>query len=108
MWNRLTFASNKIKIKRFKQIHYVWNKVSSKNTESKNISNALCNASISTVQAVGFVQIEKQLRWETAPRVDFNGKDPLMVRLDTSGTVLTTNRLISQGMLPPSIINKSN
>ena len=79
--------------------------MSSKNSGGKNIANALCNASTITVLAVGFAPIGKQLRGGMVPRRNLSEKDFLMTTLDISGAVVTKNWLISQGMLPPTIIN---
>ena len=63
--------------------------MSSNQTEGTNIANALYNASISTVLAVGFAQIVKQLRGGAWPRLDLSGNDLAMTALDISSAVVT-------------------
>ena len=72
-------------------------------TEGKYIANALYNATITTGLAVGISQIGKQLRI-TPPKLDFSGRDLLMVAVDLTIGNMAKSWLIKQGILPQNIM----
>ena len=74
-------------------------------TEGKYIANALYNATITTGLAVGISQIGKQLRIAPhPPKLDFNGRDLLMVAVDLTIANMAKSWLIKQGILPQNIM----
>ena len=72
-------------------------------TEGKYIANALYNATITTGLAVGISQLGKQLRMP-APKLDFSGRDLLMVAVDLTIANMAKSWLIKQGILPQNIM----
>ena len=67
------------------------------------IANALYNATITTGIAVGISQIGKQLRI-SPPKLDFSGRDLLMMTVDLTIGNIAKSWLIKQGILPPNIM----
>ena len=74
-------------------------------TEGKYIVNALYDATITTGIAAGYAQIGKQLRVGVPPRLDFGGRDLLMIVVDMSLANMTKAWLVNKGIIPANIMN---
>ena len=72
-------------------------------TQGTYIANALYNATITTGLAVGISQLGKQLRM-SAPKLDFSGRDLLIVTVDLTIANMVKTWMIKQGILPPNIM----
>ena len=74
-------------------------------TEGKYIANALYNGTVTTLMAAGIAEIGKKINIGSPPKLDFGGKDLLMVIVDMSIANMIKAWLVKQGVLPANIMN---
>ena len=72
--------------------------------DGKQIVNMLYHAGVETLLTIGYAEIGKKVLKRSAPKVDFNIHDVLMLTVDVLLATATKDMLVKQGIIPADIM----
>ncbi len=72
--------------------------------DGKQIANMLYHAGVETLLTIGYAELGRKVLKRSAPKVDFNMHDVVMLTVDVLLAMATKDMLVKQGIIPADIM----